>query len=178
MGAQWAFSNYNLWIIVIYPALGAALASGATLLLLFVGESAERRKTLTQMSRIVAPDVMDEILAHPEEEYPRPRRVHATVLFTDLEGFTSYSEAREPEEVVNALNAYLTRMHPIVYAHGGCIDKYIGDSIMAFFGAPIPSDDHAAQALRCAIALQDECANFARKAEFRSGCASAFTPAI
>lgn len=109
-------------------------------------ESAERRKT--QMARIVAPDVMEEILAHPEAEYPRSRRVQVSVLFTDLEDFTAYADAREPEEVVEALNAFLARMHPVVTAHGGCIDKYIGDSIMAFFGAPIPRADHAAQALR------------------------------
>ncbi|PQV63534.1 Adenylate cyclase, class 3 [Abditibacterium utsteinense] len=160
LGASWAFSHFNLWIVVIYPALGAALASVATLLLLFGAESSDRRKVLTQMSRLVAPDVMDEILAHPEEDYPRPRRVHATVLFTDLEGFTSYSEAREPEEVVTALNEYFKRMQPIVHAYGGSVDKYIGDSVMAFFGAPVPRPDHAAQALRCAIAMQDECARF------------------
>ncbi len=162
-GANWMFSHQNLWVIAIYPALGAAMASGATLLLLFGAESSDRRKILTQMSRLVAPDVMDEILAHPEEDYPRPRRVHATVLFTDLEGFTSYSESREPEEVVTALNNYFRLMQPIVHAYGGSVDKYIGDSVMAFFGAPVPRADHAAQALRCAIEMQDECARFRRE---------------
>lgn len=158
--AKWLFAQQNLWVIVVYPALGAALSSGLMLLLLFGAEAAERRKALTQFSRLVAPDVMEEILAHPEEEYPRPRRVHATVLFTDLEGFTSFSEEHEPFEVVEALNAYLERMRPIVQAHGGSIDKYIGDAIMAFFGVPVPRFDHAAQALHCAIAMQQECARF------------------
>lgn len=162
-GAQWAFSNRDLWILALYPALGAAISSGATFLLLFVAESSGRRKVLTQMSRLVAPEVMEEILAHPEEDYPRSRRVHATVLFSDLEGFTSYSESRQPEEVVAALNAYFTRMRPIVHAHGGSVDKFIGDSVMAFFGAPFVRPDHAARALRCALAMQDECARFRRE---------------
>ncbi len=162
-GAEWAFAHENLWVIAIYPLVGAALASGGTLLLLFGAESSERRKIHTQMSRLVAPAVMEEILAHPEEDYPRPRRLHATVLFADLEGFTTYSESREPEEVVTALNAYFRRMQPIVHAHSGSVDKYIGDSLMAFFGAPVPRADHAALALRCAIALQDECARFRKE---------------
>ena len=157
---QWAFSVYHLWIWATFPMLGALGASVVTILPLFGTEIAERRKPHTRMARIVDPDVMKEILAHPEAQYPRSRRVETSVLFTDLEDFTSFADAHEPEEVVEALNAFLDRMPPIISAHGGCIDKYIGDSIMAFFGAPIPRADHAAQALRCAIALQDECARF------------------
>jgi len=155
-----AFIYRDMWIVAVYPSLSAALAGALTLLTLFGVETAERRKTTTQMGRFVSPAIMDEILAHPEEEYPRSRRCNATVIFTDLEGFTSFSENHEPEEVVETLNAYMSRMVPIVHEYGGEVDKYIGDAIMGFFGVPVPRYDHAARALLCAIAMQDECARF------------------
>lgn len=158
--AKWFFSDRNLWVIVIYPALSAGLSTGLMLILLYVSENAERRKTVAQFGRFMSPTILDEVLARPEEDYPRPRRAYATVLFTDLEGFTSYTETHDAEQVVEALNAYMTRMIPIVQSHGGTIDKYIGDSIMAYFGVPLPFEDHAACALKCAITLQDACADF------------------
>lgn len=154
------FIYRNLWVVATYPEVSAALASVLMLLVLFGVETAERRKMDTQMGRFMSPAIKDEILAHPEEEYPRSRRTTATVLFTDLEGFTTYSENHEPEEVVETLNAYMTRMVPIVREYGGEVDKYIGDAIMGFFGVPIPRFDHAARALLCAVAMQDECARF------------------
>jgi adenylate cyclase len=158
--AKWLFIHQYLWVIVIYPALSAALSTGLVLILLYSSENAERRKTVAQFGRFMAPSILEEVLARPEEDYPRPRRTYATVLFTDLKGFTTYAETHDPEEVVSALNAYMTCMIPIVQRHGGTIDKYIGDSIMAYFGVPLPYDDHAACALRCAVELQDACARF------------------
>ncbi len=150
----------NLWVITVYPGVSAALTSATVLMLLFAAETIERRKTIAQLGSFMSPEVRDEILAQPENQYVRPRRLTATMLFTDLEGFTSYSEEHEPEEVVEALNDYFDRMVTIVNAHGGNVDKYIGDSVMAFFGFPLPRYDHAAQALLCAIAMQEECARF------------------
>ncbi len=155
----WLFVNRNLWVIFVYPATGALLNSGLLLVLLFSAEAAERQKALFHFSRKVSPDVMHDILSQ-QFDYAQPRRMPATILFTDLEGFTPYSEAHEPEQVVDALKQYLDRMEPIIHAHGGNIDKYIGDAIMAFFGAPLPRPDHAAQALRCAVEMQKECVRF------------------
>jgi class 3 adenylate cyclase len=151
-GGFWLPSGYILWS-----------ATGASLLVLarnFAEESAERRKALAQFARRVSHEVMDELLSHPEEEYPRTRRVVASVLFADLEGFTTYSENHEPEEVVDVLNELFGRLEPIVYEHGGTVDKYIGDAIMAFFGAPLPRFDHAARALSCAVAMQETVREF------------------
>lgn len=158
--AQWLFNHYHLWVVVVYPWVSALITCGIVLVMLFSLETAELAKTTTQFGRYVAPEVMEEILAHPEEDYPRPRKAYVTVLFTDLEGFTTYSENHRPEDVVEALNEYMDRMMPIVRAHGGTFDKYIGDAIMAYFGAPVPRWDHAAQALHCAVAMQEECARF------------------
>jgi class 3 adenylate cyclase len=158
--AVWLFSHERYCLVFVYPAMSAMFTSGSILLYSFASETAERRKALAQFSRLVSPEVMEEILSHPEEQYPRPKRVYATVMFTDLEGFTTYSEGHEPEEVVEAINGLFGRLEPIVHDYGGTLDKYIGDAIMAFFGAPVPRFDHAARTLHCAIALQNECAQF------------------
>lgn len=158
--AQWQFAQRDVWIVMIYPLLGTIASSGLTLLLFFVAEAGERRKTVARLSRHVSPDVLNHVLAHPEEENPRPFNANVTVLFSDLEGFTRYSTSHDAAEVVEALNSYMTRMVAVVKSHGGTLDKFMGDGIMAFFGAPAPRWDHAAQALTCAIAMQNECARF------------------
>ena len=155
-----AFRAGHLWMVATYPLGAGVTASALMLMLLFTLESAERRKVVSQLGLYMDTRVVDEILAHPEAQYPRPRRTDATVLFTDIEGFTSYSEAHEAEEVVAALNAFFSRMKPIVVAHGGSIDKFIGDAMMCFFGVPLPRADHARRALQCALELQEECARF------------------
>ncbi|RYG54735.1 adenylate/guanylate cyclase domain-containing protein, partial [bacterium] len=72
----------------------------------------------------------------------------------------SYSETHSADDVVTALNAYMSRLQPIVKKHHGSVDKYIGDAIMAYFGVPVPREDQAACALRCAIEIQEECCRF------------------
>jgi adenylate cyclase len=79
------------------------------------------------------------------------RRADITVLFSDIRGFTTLSEKLSPEQVVAVLNPYLEVMAQIIYRHGGTIDKYEGDAIMAFFGEPIPYSDHALRAVRTAV---------------------------
>ncbi len=155
-----AFRAGHLWMVAVYPMGAGGCASALMLMLLFTLESGERRKVVSQLGLYMDSRVVDEILAHPEAEYPRPRRTEATVLFTDIEGFTAYSETHEAEEVVAALNAFFSRLKPIVVAHGGSIDKFIGDAMMCFFGVPLPRTDHARRALQCSIELQEECARF------------------
>lgn len=147
--------NAGYWLPCGYIVWSTATATLLTLARNFAEESAERRKTMAQFARRVSQEVMEELLSHPEEEYPRPRRVPATVLFADLEGFTTFSENHEPEEVVDALNELFGRLEPIMYEYGATVDKYIGDAIMAFFGAPVRRFDHAARALTCAVAMQE-----------------------
>src|SRR5690606_590186 len=83
--AIWAFAHRDFWIIAVYPMAGAALGGLSALLLLFSSETVERRKTATQMGRFMSAGILEEVLARPEEEYPRPRRMRATIFFTDLQ---------------------------------------------------------------------------------------------
>ncbi len=160
--AQWELSNRDTSIVMIYPLLGAVVSASSALLLFFVAESGDRRKVMARFSRQVSPDVLEDQLARHEEVDDKPYRAQVTVLFSDLEGFTSFSEGHSAEEVGEALDEYMTRMVEVVHGHGGTLDKFIGDAVMAFFGAPTPRFDHAAQALACAVAMQEECGRFRR----------------
>lgn len=152
--------NAGFWMPCGYVVWSTGVATLLTLARNFAEESAERRKTEAQFARRVSREVMDELLSHPEEEYPKPRRVEASVLFADLEGFTTFSENHQPEDVVAALNELFGRLEPLMYEYGATVDKYIGDAIMAFFGIPIRRHDHAARALACAVAMQDATLEF------------------
>ena len=93
---------------------------------------------------------------------PRPRKVTATVLFTDLKGFTTVSEGLDPQILMDWLNEYMEAMAHIVIEHGGVINKYIGDAIMAVFGVPVPRtndseiDRDAVNAVNCALSMSEE----------------------
>jgi adenylate cyclase len=92
--------------------------------------------------------VVDEILDHPEDLGLHGRRRHITILFSDIRGFTSISEQIDPEQVVAFLSAYLSQATQIIFKHGGTVDKFIGDAIMALFGTPRSHGDDAFRAVR------------------------------
>jgi len=155
-----AFKLRQLWVPLAYPLVAMGASYLLCVLYMFLTEEQEKKKMHSRFRRFVAPTVLTEILAHPTEEYPKARRVEATLLFTDLQGFTTLSEAHEPEVVVQVLNEYLTRMSKVVFKYEGTIDKYIGDAIMVIFGAPVPFPDHAERAIRTAVEMQEVCAQF------------------
>jgi adenylate cyclase len=116
------------------------------------------KKLLMQKSfgRYVSPEVLDMILANPEESWLKGTRSDATVLFTDVRGFTAYSEQREPEEVVENLNEYFRIVTKFILQYGGYVDKFIGDAVLGVFCLPIARADHAERAVRAAVSMQRE----------------------
>ena len=106
-------------------------------------------------TRYVAREVVEEILKDPEHLVLTGERREATVLFCDIRGFTPLSERMSPEEVVMLLNEFYTLMIETVFKHDGTLDKFLGDAVMAVFGAPIAHPDHAVRAVRTAIAMQE-----------------------
>lgn len=104
--------------------------------------------------RFMPPHVVDEILANPDVVNLGGKNSLVTALFSDVRGFTSMSETLEPNIVVEMLNKYFADMTPIVFEHRGLLDKYIGDGLMALFGAPVETEDAATNAVAAAIAMQ------------------------
>jgi adenylate cyclase len=114
----------------------------------------DRQVIRSTFEHYLAPAVISELVAHPERVGVGGREEVLTALFTDIAGFSRVSEILGTAEVVSLLNEYLTEMSDIVLDHRGTIDKYEGDAIMAFFGAPIPAQEHAEQACRAAIRMK------------------------
>ncbi len=150
IATQIAFNTGWIWTFV-YPLLALAIGTLGTLGVLYVGEAIERERVRDVFSRFVPGDVVDQVLASANENL-RLGGVErdATVLFSDLRGFTSFSESQSPERVIEVVNHYLNEMTEAIMAAGGTLIAYMGDGIMAAFGAPLEQDDHADRALRAA----------------------------
>lgn len=116
------------------------------------------KKQLMQESfgKYVGSDIVQMILANPESSWLKGTRNTATVMFTDIRGFTAYSENREPEEVVEALNDYFEIATRVIIDHGGYVDKFIGDAVMGVFGVPVATENHAEQCVRASLVMQKE----------------------
>ena len=114
-------------------------------------EQQEKKYIRQTFSKFVSKSVVDELLLHPEKVKLGGEKKILTVLFSDIRGFTSISEKLTPEQLVEHLNDYLQAMTEIVFKYDGTLDKYVGDEIMAFWGAPVELEDHAFMACKCAI---------------------------
>ena len=153
--AVWGvFVQWNLWI----PA-GSALAVIPLMYVSFGGWSFVteqlRRKEITRVfSLYVTPQVVNHLIAHPEHINLGGERRNITLLFTDLAGFTTFSEALSPERVTYLLNRHFTDMTDVILEHEGTLVQFIGDALMAFWGAPLDDDDQAYHAVATAIAMQ------------------------
>jgi class 3 adenylate cyclase len=109
-----------------------------------------------QLRRYLAPQVADAVLSEGGSMGLTSTRRNLTILFADIRGFTSMAERMEPEELIEALNQYFSVMTDVVFRHGGTLDKYAGDAILAFFGDPIPFEDHAERAVATAFEMLRE----------------------
>lgn len=145
-----AFAFFNLWLEIVAPSSALFTAYGVVVLHNYAQEEREKRR----LARYFSPAVLQEIVRRPDTLSVGSNRRQVTVLFSDIRGFTSISEGLAPEEVVDLLGEYLTAMSEIIFKHGGVIDKFIGDAIMALYGVPLPYEDHAARAVRTAVEMQ------------------------
>ena len=160
--AQVAFGR-GLILPVVVPLTGLAVALAGTLVVHYLTASVERAQTRDLFSRFVPDSVVAQVLERADTEDDvrlGGELLTATVLFSDLRGFTSFAEGREPAEVIGVLNRYLTEMSDAILDHDGTLVAYMGDGIMAVFGAPIASDDHADKALGAARQMLDRLEGF------------------
>ncbi len=137
----------EMQLIVLF--LGIAVYRYAT-------EEREKGKIRQAFQFYLSKDVIESVLQDPAKLKLGGERRELTVLFSDIRGFTTISEGLDPEALTNLLNEYLTPMTELVFSHKGTLDKYMGDAIMAFFGAPMPYAEHPHMACRTALAMMEE----------------------
>ena len=153
--AQVAFNSGRV-LPVALPLTALVLSAIFTLAALLIVEASDKRRIHDLFARFVPEKVVDQVVANADEELRlggESRR--ATVLFSDLRGFTTYSESRPPADVIDILNGYLSEMTDAILDAGGTLVAYMGDGIMAVFGAPLDQADHCDRALRAGRDMLD-----------------------
>ena len=169
----WSFIITVVFIIVCFFAVTIIFDTGSFILnfsspaiamiVTFIGvvvyrvvtEERDKARIREMFGKYVSPGVVDQILADPPELGGEDKEL--TVMFSDIRGFTSLSEMMTPQELVNHLNSYLSAMSDIIVEeYQGTLDKYVGDEIMCFWGAPLPQPDHALLACKCALRQMDK----------------------
>ena len=151
------------WMPVAFPLTALALVFALSAVVSYATEGSQKRELRKVFNRYLSPRVIDSIIANPDEVELGGKEIEATVFFSDIEGFTSISETLSPKELVRFLNEYFTVASRIILDREAMVDKYIGDAIMAIFGAPIPKDLHAASACLTALEIQRQLQAFYKK---------------
>jgi adenylate cyclase len=154
VGVQLAFNSG--WIVAyLAPMVALLLSTGGSLAVMLMTEAFERIRVRDMFARFVPENVVDEVLASAHGLRLGGVQREGTVMFTDLRGFTSMAETLSPARVIEVLNRYLSEMSDAILDHGGTLVAYMGDGIMAVFGAPLPQEDHADRALAAAREMLD-----------------------
>lgn len=156
-GGVWlaAFLLFRAEIPLIAPEITLFICVVISFLERAVNEELEKRRVRGIFEMFISPEMVGQLIEQGIDAM-RGKRTELTILFSDIRGFTTMSETMTPEELVNLLNEYLGAMTDVIHKYGGTVDKYEGDLVMAFFGAPIPHADHAERAVRCSIDMRVE----------------------
>ncbi len=149
------FGN-GLMAYVVVPVLHLVVLFAGIAVYRYATEEREKAKIRHAFQFYLSKDVINDVLEDTTRLKLGGERRVLTVLFSDIRGFTTISEKLDPEDLSNLLNEYLTPMTEIVFKHAGTLDKYIGDAVMALYGAPVPFDDHPHAACRTALEMMEE----------------------
>ena len=168
-GAVWLAGSFAYVIIakaayekgmvlhILWIPLGLTLFFGASVMIHYGKAVLEKQRVTATFKRYVAPEIVDEILRQGTQSLELGGKLtQLAVLFVDIRGFTSMSEALEPGQVVEVLNSYLTLVSSSIKNHGGTLDKFIGDAAMAFWGAPLAQEDYVMKAVLAALDMAKE----------------------
>ena len=157
------FVQKGIMINMAYPSVEIFLIYIGITAYSYASEERQAKKIKKMFYSYVTERVVDELIKHPEMAKLGGERRMVTILFSDIRGFTSFSENHPPEEVVAQLNEYLGAMTEVVFKHEGTLDKFIGDAIMAFWGAPIHQENHVELAIRCSLHMIDRLSELQEK---------------
>jgi adenylate cyclase len=159
---SWYYAGRLLLIPVFTPLVAAWTFFLTGAVAEHLRERRARREAVSMFSRFVNPHVVKQLIERGGIEGAGQSR-EVTLLFSDIRGFTTLSETRQPEEVVALLNRYFSMQVDVVFRHGGSLDKFIGDCIMALWGAPLDDRQHAKRAVACALDMADTLQAFKRE---------------
>ena len=162
-GDYFIFRQYDLWVPVASSILACVTVYISFGALAFLTERRRKAEIRNAFSLYVSPEVVDHVMAHPEGLKLGGERREVTMLFTDLAGFTTLSEQMEAEEVAKILNLHFTDCTAIVKRHNGTVNRFIGDAVMAMYGAPVADADQAIDAVRTACDMQQAIAELREK---------------
>lgn len=150
--SHWMMVEKKFWLANVYPLLENTLIMASIMISRYGAEMKQKQRIQNVFSKFLSSGVIDQLLKDPSGLKLGGEQKELTALFTDIVGFTSFSEKYSPKELVNLLNAYLTEMTGILFKYEGTLDKYDGDAIKAFFGAPLYFEEHAKRA--CWVAIE------------------------
>ena len=156
MANRFVFSNYNLWLNIVYPSLTILAVYIGVTIYKYITEEREKKKIRGAFQYYLTASVINEMLEDPSKLKLGGHKKDLSVLFSDIRDFTTISEQLTPEELVRLLNEYLTAMTDVVFNNEGLLDKYMGDAIMAVFGAPLDQPDHSMRACMTALGMMNE----------------------
>lgn len=148
--------EHRHWLELLRPTLSLGLVYTTVMVYRYLTEEREKQRIKGYFQTYVNQALLEELMEHPELAGLGGQRKDVTIFFSDIAGFTTISETMSPEVLVPFLNEYLTAMTDIVLKHGGTVDKFEGDAVMAFFGAPFPMADHATTACRVSVEMQEQ----------------------
>ncbi|MGK5088874.1 adenylate/guanylate cyclase domain-containing protein [Bdellovibrionota bacterium FG-2] len=155
------FKTHSLALEMALPNLFSAFALVDGLAYVSFVENAEKKRMTGTLSKYLSPSVTEALIANgmnPQAEVGQKKEL--SILFSDIRDFTTLSESMPPEQLVGKLNTYLGRMTDEIFLFDGTLDKFIGDAIMAFWGAPLNDSDHAIKAVRCGFAMKKALTQF------------------
>ena len=151
---QALFVVKGICLPVVMPTLTIGSVFVVTTVLNYVFKERQAREIHSMFASYVSPRIVQELMKSPSKATLGGQRKELTMLFSDLVGFTTFSEHRPAEEVVDQLNEYLSAMTDVIFRWNGTLDKFVGDEIVVFWGAPLDQPDHAALAVQCALEMQ------------------------
>ncbi len=158
-----AFEGHARWLELVFPEVALALTFGTAATVEYVTEGKQRRLMRAAFDKYMSSEVVEEIMRNPEAIKLGGEKKEISILFSDIAGFTTISEKMTPEDLVALLNRYLSAMTTIIKTtHRGNVNKYLGDGIMALFGAPLDDPKHASLACYAALDCQAELARLRR----------------
>ena len=156
------FSQRSLCLTVFYPGTVIFLSYLSIVTYQYAAEEKEKKRIKHIFQRYVSSQVVEELLTSPDKVVLGGRRREVTILFADIRDFTRIASGMNPEEVVSILNEFFTIITEIIFKYHGTLDKYMGDAVMAIYGAPIDEEDHARKALEAALEMQEKVGQLGR----------------